>query len=570
VLTRLLQALVDLVLPAPCGGCGTTVPPDTGLCAACAGSLRRPLPASERPDLPPAMALAPYSGAARHAVIAYKERGRRDLAVPLAAALGGVLARVADGGCVLVPAPSRAAAARVRGGDHMLRIAHRLAHDGHGHVVPALALSRRARDSVGLDAAARAANLAAHLRVRPGALADLPARHGPVVLLDDVLTTGATAAAATAALGAAGLPVDLVLVLTAVGATRPRVPGGVVPHASSAPTRPATGPTGAADPPRGRARMARVGPDVGFPRPGGRPPDTFRTSPGVSTVAHLTGQVDRQEARTPYRDVTGLRKARPPPPTTGPPLEDMALPGPIVMSLLLPSGVDVEIVICGRNVEVPEHFRDHTTEKLTRLGRYDHKIMRLSVELSHASNPRQAKTCQSVEITGRGRGPVVRAVACAADFYSALDLALQRIEERLRRAHDRRLNKAGRRRVAVAVGAPGEELPTSGADLDEALPAALRDDDRDADHGHEYLPDSAVPAAREALDDRFGRAVEGDGPGRIARVKEHEGVPMTVDDALSHMELVGHDFFLFSDKSSGRPSVVYRRRGYDYGVISLV
>jgi predicted amidophosphoribosyltransferase len=234
VLPRLGQALIDLVLPAPCGGCGTTVPPGTGLCAACAGSLRRPLPASERPDLPPAMALAPYTGAARHAVIAYKERGRRDLAVPLAAALGGALGRLTDGGgCLLVPAPSRAAAARVRGGDHMLRIAHRLARDGHGHVLPALALSRGARDSVGLDAAARAANLATHLRIRPGALADLPARHGPVVLLDDVLTTGATAAASAAALAAAGLPVNLVLVLTAVGATRPRVPGGVVARAAS-------------------------------------------------------------------------------------------------------------------------------------------------------------------------------------------------------------------------------------------------------------------------------------------------------------------------------------------------
>jgi ribosomal subunit interface protein len=231
----------------------------------------------------------------------------------------------------------------------------------------------------------------------------------------------------------------------------------------------------------------------------------------------------------------------------------------------------VEIVICGRNVEVPEHFRDHTGEKLARLGRYDHKIIRLSVELSHENNPRRSKTCQSVEITGRGRGPVVRAVGCAGDFYSALDLAVQRIEERLRRAHDRRLHKAGRRRVAVGVGGPAEELPSSGAELDDALPTALRDDAEerdDADRG--FLPDGAVPAAREALDDRFGREVEGDGPGRIARVKEHEGVPMTVDDALSQMELVGHDFYLFSDKSTGRPSVVYRRRGYDYGVISLV
>lgn len=225
----------------------------------------------------------------------------------------------------------------------------------------------------------------------------------------------------------------------------------------------------------------------------------------------------------------------------------------------------MEIVICGRNVEVPEHFRDHTTEKLARLGRYDHKVIRMSVELSHENNPRQTKTCQSVEITGRGRGPVVRAVASAGDFYSALDLAIGRLEERMRRAHDRRVHKAARRKVAVGAGAPGEELPTSGAELDEALPDALREpDDVDATAAE------TVPAAREALDDRFDRDVAGDGPGRIARVKEHEAVPMTVDDALSRMELVGHDFFLFSDKSTGRPSVVYRRHGYDYGVIHLV
>ena len=235
----------------------------------------------------------------------------------------------------------------------------------------------------------------------------------------------------------------------------------------------------------------------------------------------------------------------------------------------------MEIVICGRNVEVPEHFRDHTTEKLGRLGRYDHKVIRMSVELSHENNPRQTKTCQSVEITGRGRGPVVRAVASAGDFYSALDLAIGRLEERMRRAHDRRVHKSARRKVAVGAGGPNEELPTSGAELDESLPDPLRDTTDStagtdsADHT-DTTSAGTVPAAREALDDRFDREVDGDGPGHIARVKEHEAVPMTVDDALSRMELVGHDFFLFSDKSSGRPSVVYRRRGYDYGVIHLV
>ena len=232
MLPRLLRALVDLLLPAPCGGCDATVPPGTALCTACRAALRRPLPATERPALPPAMALAPYTGPARRAVIAYKERGRRDLALPLAAALGDALTRLGTGECLLVPAPSRAAAARARGGDHMLRLAHRLARDGHGHVVRALTLGRRARDSVGLDPAARAANLEAHLRVRPGALDGLP-RGLPVVLLDDVLTTGATAAACARALATAGVPVDLVLVVTAVGARRPRVPGPRPAHAAS-------------------------------------------------------------------------------------------------------------------------------------------------------------------------------------------------------------------------------------------------------------------------------------------------------------------------------------------------
>ncbi len=168
--------------------------------------------------------------------------------MPLAAALGDALARVfGTGECLLVPAPSRAASARARGGDHMLRIAHRLARDGHGHVLRAFTLGRRARDSVGLDAAARAANLDAHLRLRPGALAELPRERLPVVLLDDVLTTGATAAACARALAAAGLPVDLVLVVTAVGATRPRVPGprpGYVASVSGPRTHPGGRPPG--------------------------------------------------------------------------------------------------------------------------------------------------------------------------------------------------------------------------------------------------------------------------------------------------------------------------------------
>ena len=238
----------------------------------------------------------------------------------------------------------------------------------------------------------------------------------------------------------------------------------------------------------------------------------------------------------------------------------------------------MEIVLCGRNVEVPQHFREHTSEKLARLERYDHKIVRMEVQLSHEPNPRRSKHCQRVEITGRGRGPVVRGEGCSADFYCALDQAVARLEARLRRAHDRRRVSHGRRvpiSVARATGALDEQHTTNGA-----VPTGLLDREDDTVDRSAWPVD--VPAARppgddtdeatatdEATDTDTG-ARDGHRPGQIVRRKEHHAVPMTVDDALSQMELVGHDFFLFSDAATGRPSVVYRRHGYDYGVIALV
>ncbi|MCD2189140.1 ComF family protein [Actinomycetospora soli] len=234
----LWRALLDLLLPTPCGGCDAVVEPGQGLCATCRAELARPVPAPELPGLPPAMALAPYRGAPRRVVIAYKERGRRDLAAPLAAALAAALAQALPRGpCVLVPAPSRPGAARARGGDHMLGLARAVAAGTDHVVLPALRLSWRARDSVGLDARERAANLTAHLRLRRRVR---PGDGRPVVLLDDVLTTGATARTCARALAAAGLPVDLVLVVTAVGARRPVVPGGRPTRGTPARHLPAT------------------------------------------------------------------------------------------------------------------------------------------------------------------------------------------------------------------------------------------------------------------------------------------------------------------------------------------
>jgi ribosomal subunit interface protein len=201
--------------------------------------------------------------------------------------------------------------------------------------------------------------------------------------------------------------------------------------------------------------------------------------------------------------------------------------------------VRMEIVVRGRNVVVPDHYRQHVTDKLAKIERYDQKIIRADVELQHERNPRQNGSCQHVEITCRTRGPVVRSEACAEDFYKALDLAVERLERRLRHAADRRRVHHGRRTPI--------SLHDAATDANSEVIARMQPDDVSADSDE---PDQ-------------------DGPGRIVREKEHPAVPMTVDDALFEMELVGHDFFLFHDKVSGRPTVVYRRHAYDYGLIRL-
>ncbi len=198
-----------------------------------------------------------------------------------------------------------------------------------------------------------------------------------------------------------------------------------------------------------------------------------------------------------------------------------------------------EVVVKGRNVEVPDHFRVYVAEKLARLERFDRTIYLFDVELDHEKNRRQRKNCQHVEITARGRGPVVRGEACADSFYAALEAAAGKLEARLRKSKDRRKIHYG------------DKTPVS-------LHEATAPDRLDAAF--------ARPAGGAAPTDV---AVDEHEPGRIVRTKEHPATPMTVDDALYEMELVGHDFFLFHDKESDRPCVVYRRHAYDYGLIKL-
>ena len=199
----------------------------------------------------------------------------------------------------------------------------------------------------------------------------------------------------------------------------------------------------------------------------------------------------------------------------------------------------MDIVVKGRNVEVPDHYRVHVAEKLHKIERYDQKLIRVDVELFHERNPRQSDHCQRVEITCASRGPVIRAEACAADFYTALDYAIGKLDTRLRRAADRRRVHRGR------------HAPVSVAEATAQLTEAFTQPGATA----------VAVAEKDEYDD--------DQPWHLVREKEHSAEPMTIDDALFQMELVGHDFYLFNDKESGRPSVVYRRKAYDYGVMSL-
>ena len=210
----------------------------------------------------------------------------------------------------------------------------------------------------------------------------------------------------------------------------------------------------------------------------------------------------------------------------------------------------MDIVVKGRNVEVPEHFRERVQDKLAPAERLDSRVIRIDVELTHEKNPRQSDRCQRVELTCRTKGPVVRAEACAADFYAALDAAVLKLEARLRKSHDRRRVHHGR------------HTPPSVAEVTALLPSQL--DVPISSNGSsaetETAHDSVTVLDREPQDDTASLVV---------RDKTHQAVPMSTADALHEMELVGHDFYLFSDVETGLPSVVYRRTGYDYGVIRL-
>ncbi|MBT0994645.1 ribosome-associated translation inhibitor RaiA [Cellulomonas sp. DKR-3] len=198
----------------------------------------------------------------------------------------------------------------------------------------------------------------------------------------------------------------------------------------------------------------------------------------------------------------------------------------------------MEIVVAGRHTEVSSKFRAHLTDKLAKIEQLAPRAQRIDVLVSHEANPRQADSSERVELTVVDKGPVIRAEACADDRYAALDLALAKLLERLRRTRDRRKDHRNHTPLTPVDVRPPEQM-------------------------------AAEPEAASSTDaDGTVETTLGDSP-VVIREKTHEALPMTLDDALYEMELVGHDFYLFVDAETAQPAVAYRRRGWSYGVIKL-
>lgn len=196
----------------------------------------------------------------------------------------------------------------------------------------------------------------------------------------------------------------------------------------------------------------------------------------------------------------------------------------------------MEVVVTSRRCQLTDAFREHVSEKLNSLEKLKERIIRAEVMVTLSDAKRQPEQAVSVEITLNGKGPVVRAEASADDKMVAFEHALDRLKTQLLRASDRRKTHRGLR------GAPSLKV------ADTVL----------------ETPDEEETDVRNVA----GLDVQGDGP-LVVREKNFAGTPLTLAQALDEMELVGHDFFLYVDAESRHPSVVYRRKAYDYGVIHL-
>ncbi|MET4160175.1 ribosome-associated translation inhibitor RaiA [Agromyces sp. PvR057] len=213
----------------------------------------------------------------------------------------------------------------------------------------------------------------------------------------------------------------------------------------------------------------------------------------------------------------------------------------------------MELNIVGRNLGITDRFRTYATEKSEKISHLADRAIQLDVKLSRHHEKNGNTGPDRVELTLVGKGPVVRAEADGSDKYAAFDVALGRLLERIRRAKDRRKVHRGQHRPTSIREAT--DLGFAEVGVQAARPEVL-----------EQVRTGSIPIIDENTsvpeDDDVYCPV-------VIRRKVFAMAPMTVDDALSFMELVGHDFYLFVDSESGRPSVVYRRKGWDYGLIGL-
>lgn len=202
----------------------------------------------------------------------------------------------------------------------------------------------------------------------------------------------------------------------------------------------------------------------------------------------------------------------------------------------------MDLNVSGRNVKISERFLEYVGTRTEKIESLVPKVQRVEVKVTRDVNVRASAEQGTVEITVLGVGPAIRAEARSSDKFSAFDLAFAKLMERLRRARDKQ--KVHR----------GHHAPQKVHDATGALPVV----------------DAEVPLAQQILEQQ--RREEGEDvpetPVEI-RTKTFPSVAMSVDDAVDNMELVGHPFYLFVDEATGRPSVVYRRKGWSYGIICL-
>jgi len=212
----------------------------------------------------------------------------------------------------------------------------------------------------------------------------------------------------------------------------------------------------------------------------------------------------------------------------------------------------VEITVSGRNLGVTDRFREYAIEKASKIDHLAEKAIAFDIKVSRHHETRGSSGDDRVELTLVGPGPLVRAESSGSDKYVAFDLAIAKLLERMRQAKDRKKVHRGQHRPTSLHEASSDGFRV--IDITPAAPQVL-----------ESVRTGAIPVQPaedvEAEEEPYCPVV--------IRKKVFEATPMTVDDALNLMELVGHDFYLFIDNETHRPSVVYRRKGWDYGVIGL-